>query len=204
MLDVHALGEVGVVTLSGLAAAFTIEQARASGLRKDQLYQMVRSGDIERVGRGVYLQPEAIDPQFAALAAVTAARAEATMCLTSALAYHELSDAIPFGTDIALPRSIRRPAGFEHVIWHSFDGGTFSNGRETHRIAPGVVVGIYSAERSIIDAFRLAHLEGRELGHKALRRWLLRPGTSPARLLQAAAPFPKAQPRLRHALEVLL
>ena len=123
---------------------FTLEDARASGLRKDQVYDLLAAGEIERAGRGVYLRPEAIDPVFASLAAATVIRPEATMCLTSALAYHELSDVIPFGTDIALPRGSRYPAGFVRVTWHGFDRATFDIGREHRRIAKGIDVAIYS------------------------------------------------------------
>jgi hypothetical protein len=66
---------------------------------------------------------------FAALAAATVVKPAATMCLTSALVYHGLSDAIPFTTDIALSRGTRHPAGFAHVSWHSFDASTFDVGR---------------------------------------------------------------------------
>ena len=38
----------------------------------------------------------------------------------------------------------------------------------------GLALGVYSAERSIIDAFRLRHQEGEELAIEALRRWLRR------------------------------
>lgn len=173
-------------------------------MRKDQVYAMLAVGEIERAGRGVYLRPDAIDPAFASLAAATAVRPEATMCLTSALAYHELSDAIPFGTDIALPRGTRYPAGFTHVTWRSFDPATFDIGREQHTIAEGTSLAIYSAERTIVDCFRLMHQEGSDVAHEALRRWLRRRGNSPSTLLQIATSFPKAEPRLRHALEVLL
>lgn len=126
------------------------------------------------------------------------------MCLTSALAYHDLSDAIPFGTDIALPRGTRYPAGFAHVIWHGFDKATFGIGREHHPIAEGVGVAIYSAGRSVVDTFRLMHREGPDVAYEALRRWLRRRGSSPSGLIRLAASFPKAEPTLRHALEVLL
>lgn len=36
----------------------------------------------------------------------------------------------------------------------------------------GVCRGLYDAERCILDAFRLRHLEGEEMAFKALRRWL--------------------------------
>lgn len=187
-----------------MAPVFTLEQARAAGLRKDEVYDLLAAGEIERVGRGVYLRPGVIDERFVSLAAATAVRSEATLCLTSALAHHDLADVIPFGTDIALPRGTRHPAGFEHVTWHSFATDTFTLGRDTHDIAPGVMVAIYSPERTIIDCFRLMHHEGSDAAHEALRRWLRRPGSTPARLLRVADSFPKAKSRLRLALEVLL
>lgn len=190
--------------MSPLAPVFTLGDARSSGLRKDQVYDLLSTGEIERVGRGVYLRPDAIDPQFASLAAATAIQPASTMCLTSALAYHDLTDAIPFGTDIALPRGTRHPAGFVHVSWHSFDRATFEIGRDRLEIAAGVRVAIYSAERSVVDSFRLMHREGSDAAYGALRRWLRRRGSSPSGLLQVAESFPSAEPALRHALEVLL
>ncbi|WP_240630142.1 type IV toxin-antitoxin system AbiEi family antitoxin domain-containing protein [Specibacter cremeus] len=192
------------MTALAATAVFTLEDARALGLRKDRVYRMVASGEIERVGRGVYVQPGMIDPTTTSLAAATAMQPAATMCLTSALVYHDLSDAIPFGADIALPRGTRHPAGFEHVAWHSFDEATFEVGRTPMAAGPDLELAVYSAERTIVDCFRLMHLEGSDVAHTALRRWVAQRGNSPSSLLQVAASFPKALPRLRHALEVLL
>ena len=188
----------------GLASVFTLDDARASGLRKDHVYTMLASGEIERVGRGVYLRPDAVDPSFASLAAARAVHEEATLCLTSALVHHDLSDAIPFGTDIALPRGTRHPAGFTHVTWHSFDLATFLLGRELFQIGDGTTVAIYSAERSIVDCFRLMHREGSDVAHEALRRWVRRRGSSPATLLKIAASFPLTRSAIRQALAILL
>ncbi|HEU4648426.1 MAG TPA: hypothetical protein VFS33_05160 [Gemmatimonadales bacterium] len=55
-----------------------------------------------------------------------------------------------------------------------------------------------------MDAFRLRRLEGPELGNEVLRRWLNQPGSQPARLLELASSFPRAQRPLRAALEILL
>lgn len=187
-----------------LPLAFTLANAVASGVGKDRVYAMLAAGEIERAGRGVYVRASAVDPAFFGLIAATAVRPEATMCLTSALVFHELSDAIPFATDIALPRGTRFPAGFNHITWRSFDKATFTLGRDTVQIAEDTSAGIYSAERTIVDCFRLMHQEGSDAAHEALRRWLRRRGSSPAVLLGLASQFPKAEPRLRHALEVLL
>jgi hypothetical protein len=90
------------------------------------------------------------------------------------------------------------------VRWHAFDPATFDIGRDTLSLTATDRIGLYSAERSIIDAFRLRHSEGSDLAHEALKRWLRRRDSSPARLMQMAGHFPKALPALRSALEILL
>jgi len=66
------------------------------------------------------------------------------------------------------------------------------------------MIGLYGPERCIGDALRLRHQEGAEPAIEALRRWLRRPGSSPAVLLNLAGQFPKAAPTLRDALRILL
>lgn len=185
------------------APAFTLDAARAAGLSKDQLYRMVQKGEVDRVGRGVYVRPDILDPTVAALAAATAVKPAATMCLTSALVFHELSDAIPFTTDVALPRGVRHPAGFAHVTWHSFDVVTFDVGHTEMDSESEMKLWVYSAERTIVDSFRLMHREGSDIAYTALRRWVAQRGNSPSSLLHVARAFPKTIPRLRNALEAL-
>ena len=87
---------------------------------------------------------------------------------------------------------------------HQFDARTFDLGRETLDVGARRPIGLYSAERSLIDVVRLRHLEGLDLAWEALRRWLARPGRNPALLIELARSFPRAEPALRRALEVLL
>jgi len=183
-------------------SVLTLESARAAGLRKDEVYRMARSGELEKIGRGVYIRSGEVDPAVASLAGATAVKPAATMCLTSALVHHGLSDEIPLATDIALPRGTRFPAGFEHVTWHSFAPETFEIGRIVLSEHPDLWV--YSAERTIVDAFRIAHLEGIDQANEALRRWVRRPGSSPAELLRTAGHFPRTVAAIRQALQVLL
>jgi hypothetical protein len=187
--------------LDTLPPAFTLADARRAGWRKDEIYKGVENGDFERIGRGAFTRTGSLDPSLASLAAATAIHASATTCLTSALVRHGLSDAIPAETDIALPRGTRHPAGFDHIAWHSFDTTTFQIGREPLDGGDGLFC--YSPERSIIDAFRLAHREGGDTAITALKRWLRERGNYPAELLDLAKAFPKAYPSIRSALEIL-
>jgi len=187
-----------------LASAFTIADAEKHGMSKYQLYRLLSEGVIERAARGIYILPKAIDPALAPLAAATAGRLSSTLCLTSALAFHGMTDAIPFGCDIALPRGTRSIAGVEHAIWHTFNEATFAIGREPLPNDSALQLYIYSPERCIIDAFRLAHQEGQDTATRALKRWLEKKGNSPSTLLDMAKSFPKAEPSLRITLEILL
>ncbi|HST66173.1 MAG TPA: hypothetical protein VLM05_13385, partial [Mycobacteriales bacterium] len=128
----------------------------------------------------------------------------ATLCLTTALARHGLTDAIPARIDVALPRGHRQPRTRAPVTWHAFASDTFEIGREALSLGKEISIGLYSPERCIVDSFRLRHLEGPETGTEALRRWLRRRGSQPATLLAMARAFPKSETALRSALEILL
>jgi hypothetical protein len=194
---------VPVPARKALPATFTYQQAREAGWSKRALYQARDAGEIEAIGRGVFRRHDA-EAGYPDLLEVAARAPLATLCLTSALVRHGLSDAIPERHDLALPRGTRRPALSAAVQWHLFDAATFELGRELVRLEHGLELGLYSAERSIVDAFRLRGREGHELAHEALRRWLRRRGSSPAALLGLAQALPRSEAPLRRALEVLL
>ncbi|CCK63182.1 Conserved protein of unknown function [Mycobacterium canettii CIPT 140070017] len=130
-------------------------------------------------------------------------RPDATICLASALAHHDLTDAIPAALDVAIPRGARTPASTGAIAWHHFDRATFEIGRDEIPI-PGSdqTIGIYSPERSIADAFRLRYEVGYELARDALREWLRR-GGKPARLIDITSRLPRAKSPVLRALEML-
>jgi hypothetical protein len=105
---------------------------------------------------------------------------------------------VPFLTQTRRQPRVRAP-----VRWHRFHESTFDIEREIVEVDGELTIGVCSAERSIIDAFRLRHQEGEDLAFEALRRWLRRPRATPASLLAMAASFPKAEPALLHTLRIL-
>lgn len=194
----------GIAQLEKLPPIFSYADARAAGLSQRRIYWLRDHGLIDTLARGTYMRAGAqigADPDLVDIA-VRAPRA--TICLASALARHDLTDAIPAATDIAIPRGQRRPATTAPVTWHAFAADTFDVGRDMVRLTGKVGIGLYSAERSIIDAFRLRYQEGDELAYEALRRWLRRRNAHPAELVRMAEHFPKALPALRAALAALL
>lgn len=195
---------MGITALpNGLPELFSYTDARRHGLSDRQIRRLREKGTIERIGRGLF-GTATLDADADLIEA--AFRSErSTICLTSALARHGLTDEIPATIDLALPRGTRAPATSAPVTWHQFDPRTFDLGREHLDVGAGYRIGLYSAERSICDAFRLRHLEGHEQAIDALKRWLRRTGSQPSRLLALAAEFgPRATTPIRSALQVLL
>ncbi len=195
--------EPSTSALAALPDTFTYAQATAGGMTKHALYRLRDGGAIEAIARGIYRRTDGELADHGLIAIATAAPA-ATLCLSTALARHGLSDDIPAAPDIALPRGTRAPAVFAQARWHHFATDSFTLGRELLPVDSATSIGIYTPERSIIDAFRMRGREGHELGHEALRRWLRRRGSHPADLLELARHWPRAVRPLRTALEILL
>jgi hypothetical protein len=160
-------------------------------------------GEIISLGGGVYRWADA-PPADSDLIEIAERVPHATLCLETALARHGLIDVIPAAIDIAIPRGSARPALQAPSRIHQFDPRTFDLGREELKVGARRPIGLYSAERSLIDVVRLRHLDRSEVAWEAVRRWLGRPGRSPAQLIELTQRFPRTEPALRRALEVLL
>lgn len=175
------------------------------GLTRHGLDRLLAAEVMERVAPGVFLRAGLADDTTAAWIAIAARRREATLCLLTACSLHDLTDEIPSRSDIAIPRGTQ-PVTVRHapIGWHRFDPATFGVGRTDHLLPGGVEIGLYSAERTLVDLFRLRHSWGSDLALSALRRWLRRRGSSPSELLRTTDYFPVARPAIEHALEVLL
>jgi hypothetical protein len=170
-------------------------------INKRQFYNLLDRGRITPIARGLYRKSDWHGDED--LIEIASSARRATIALRSALARHDLIDDIPDTLDIALPRGTWAPRISTPVRWHRFDPNTFDIGRDTLDIGADREIGIYSAPRSIIDAYRLQHHEGIDLANEALKRWL-RHGGQPSELLRMARSFPHAQRALQQTLSILL
>ncbi len=186
--------------LASLPDTFRYSQA-LEHISERQLRRLVKDGRVIAVSRGLYRKSDWRGDED--LTEIAAKAPRATLCLRSALARHDLIDDIPAEIDIAIPRGSWTPQVIPPVRWRHLDAATFEIGRSRLDIGEDRGIGIYSAERSIIDAFRMRHLEGGDLAIEALKR-RLRHGGQPSELLGMARAFPSALPAIRGTLEILL
>jgi len=183
--------------------AFSQSEASRAGIDSRKLYRLLEKQEIERISRGLYRRTD-LPTVDLDLTEIAGRRSDATICLESALAHHDLIDAIPTRTDIAIPRGQKPVKTQAAVDWHQFDRATFQIGRTSLATGDsGLDIGLYSAERSIVDAFRLRGATGYETGIEALRNWLKHPTSQPAKLFEIARSLPRAIGPLRTALEIL-
>jgi predicted transcriptional regulator of viral defense system len=186
--------------LAGLPDAFRYSEA-LEHVSERQLRRLVADGEIIPLSRGLYRKSDWLGDED--LIEIAAKAPRATICQRSALAHHDLSDDIPAVIDVAIPRGSWTPKTTAPVRWRHFDRDTFDIGRDQLAIGSGRTIGVYSAERSIIDAFRMRHLDGSDLAIEALKRWLRR-GGQPSELLGMARSFPRTLTVLRETMEILL
>lgn len=133
---------------------FGQSEAANAGVGSRTLYRLVERGVVERVGHGLYRRSDA-PPVDLDLLEVALRSAGATICLTSALARHGLVDDVPASVDLALPRGSGPVSTVAPVACHYFDSATFEVGPTSVAVDRSEErIGLYSAERSIVDAAR--------------------------------------------------
>lgn len=161
-------------------------------------------GDVVSVGTGVFRRADGALSSSTDLATVCARVPQGTICLSSALAYWDLTDELPAVVHVAVARGshrprIDRPATDVHV----FAAATFDLERREETTETGELLRIYSPERAVVDAMRLAHQIGRDTALHALNRYVRRADAQP-RQLAALARELGGRRRVTDALEAVL
>jgi len=149
-------------------------EAIAAGIHPRILYELHKSGLLVQIQRGLYALADLPDINEPDLITVTKKIPQGVICLISALYFHHLTIQIPKWIDIAIPQTYK-PPNLNHppVHFHWFSDVMFNAQIETHDFH-GVKVRIYSAEKTIIDCFRLRKKVSTPIALEALKRYLTR------------------------------
>lgn len=151
-----------------------MSQALAQGVSRQRFYALRDKGTIEQVSRGVYRLTELPPLSEPDLVAVALRSSRAVVCLVSALAFHELTTQIPQAVAIALPTRSRAPQlDYPPLEVHHFAPQAWQAGVEEHCI-DGVMVKLYSAEKTLADCFKFRNRIGMECVLEALKLYRAR------------------------------
>ena len=125
------------------------------------LSRMARSGAVIRLDRGFYQVADAPTGPHFELAAAAFRRPDAVICLTSALAFHGLTDQLPHAIDLGLPAHGWAPRWDWpriEVVYLAQD--RYPDGITVHQL-DGVAVRVTDIPRTIADCWRFEERVGR-------------------------------------------
>jgi predicted transcriptional regulator of viral defense system len=178
-------------------------QALRAGIHPGTLYAMRNSGTLEAVSRGVYRLADGSQLGDPDLMTVAARISGGVICLISALAFHELTTQIPHEIHVALPRGAEEPR-LDHppIRTYRFTGEAYSEGVETHKL-DGVMVRIYSPEKTLADCFKFRAKVGIDTVLEAVRFYRQRRCVKVDDLMRYAA-ICRVKKTIRPYLEALL
>lgn len=183
---------------------FSVADGIKAGTPRTTLHRLIASGQLQSPSRGVLQIPGGGTGMLSELALVSARAPGATVCLNSALSFWDLTDEIPRAVHIAVPRGSWRPSiSAPTTKVHVFNAETFGIERTQVKTDVGEPFWVYSPERSVVDAIRMARWVGRDVGLHALRRYMDGPGAKPGSLLEISRQIGGTR-ALSPALEAIL
>jgi predicted transcriptional regulator of viral defense system len=141
----------------------------ALGIPPIYLSRLVAQGLLTRVGRGLYMLPDASVTEHHTLVEAAKRMPQAVVCLLSALRFHEFTTQFPFQVWLAIenkawpPRVTDLPLRFVR-----FSGAAFTTGVEAYTIE-GVTVKVYTPAKTVADCFKYRHKIGLDVALEGLR-----------------------------------
>ncbi len=139
---------------------------------RNYLYRLHRDGVVVRVGRGLYMLPDAEITEHHSLVEASKRVPKGVICLLSALRFHELTTQAPFEVWMAIDPKMWLPQVDNpplHIV--RFSGQALNLGVEEHSIE-GVPVKVYEPAKTVVDCFRYRNKIGLDVALEALRDYL--------------------------------
>jgi len=144
-------------------------EALRAGIHSRTLYEMERSGILEKLARGLFRLTDMPPLGNPDLVSVALKIPNCVICLISALAYHEITTQIPHEVYLSLRRGAEPPR-MEYppirIFW--FTGEAFTEGIGKYEM-DGVQVRVYSPEKTIADCFKYRNKIGLDTAIEALK-----------------------------------
>jgi predicted transcriptional regulator of viral defense system len=141
----------------------------AQGIHPQQLRSLVLSGQLIRVGRGLYSLPLSDFTEFQSYAEACTRFPRGTICLLSALRFHNLTTQNPFQIWMAFDNRWGTPSDDSISLHHvNMSGKSLSEGIDTHFVA-GIPIKVFNIPKTIADCFKYRSSIGLDVALEALK-----------------------------------
>lgn len=139
------------------------------GLSRQYLSIAYKHGILDRVGRGVYCLPNAMQNEYRSFAEICKYTSSAVICLLSALQYHGLTTQSPFQVWLAIGHKARKPnIDTVQIRVVRYSASSLSQGIEIHNI-DGVDIRVFSPAKTVADCFKYRNRIGLDVAIEALK-----------------------------------
>lgn len=162
-------------------------ELRSAGISAVNISRAVEAGEIVRISRGLYQRADGEVDAHQALAEAAKRVPKGVVAMTSALAFHGLTDQMPRTVWLAIsaddwwaPVSQNPPIKVVEMREKYLRQGV-----EHHRIS-GIDVPIYSVAKTLADVFRNSRRVDRSVAIESLRNALEQRKATPAEIAEAA------------------
>lgn len=150
------------------------------------LHDLVRNGDLQHVGRGLFALPSYPFTEHHSLVEAARYAPRSIVCLLSALRFHSIGTQSPHAIWLAIPNKARVPKlPTAEVQPVRMSPAALTAGVETHMLE-GVPVRIFSSAKTVADCFKFRSTVGLDVAIEALKDGLDRRLFAPSDLYQHA------------------
>ena len=147
-------------------------EVAALGVPTVVLTRLVRSGKLQRAGRGLFTLADHQPSAQRSLAEVSLRAPRGVVCLLSALRVHEIGTQAPFEVWLALPPGVIPPRlGSPALRVVRMSGKSLTEGIERIEIE-GVRVPVFNVAKTVADCFKFRNKIGLDVAREALREVL--------------------------------
>jgi predicted transcriptional regulator of viral defense system len=141
----------------------------AYGVSREHLRRLHARGQLRRLGRGLYVLPDADLTEHHTLAEACKRVPHGVVCLLSALRFHELTTQAPFEVWLAIGEKAWRPrANYPPLRIVRFSGAALAAGVE-EPVVEGVSVKVYCPAKTMADCFKYRNKIGLDVALEAPR-----------------------------------
>lgn len=173
-------------TIMAEQAIIRAQDLRKAGIAGSTIQRALEKGELARVSRGLYQNPYGDIDGNQTLAEIAKRIPKGVIAMTSALAFHGLTDQMPRTTWVAIGPSYWSPVqGYPPTRIVRFAEKYLTQGIGHHAIS-GVAVPIYSVPKTLADLFRNSRLVDRSVAVEGLRAALDQRKASPGEIAEAA------------------
>ena len=180
----HRERALSLVQDRGIARA---RDFKAAGIPLTYLKRLTDSGELVRLGRGLYQDPERAGEDIAhSLAEAARAVPNGIVSLASALRHHGLTTQLPHAVWMTIPHKARTPKADGRPLEIVRATGEVLTAGVEHVRVEGVDVPIYGVAKTIADCFKHRRHIGEDVAIEALRDGLRMRKTTVTEILRYA------------------